>query len=52
VYESSFANYTNNTFSKATDTPVIDDIIIGSMDIYDDVIVQMRNDEGYKDDNL
>ena len=52
VYESSFANYTNNAFSKATDTPVIDDIIIGSMDVYDDVIVQMRNDEGYKDDNL
>ena len=44
VYESSFASY--------TDTPVIDDIIIGSMDIYDDVIVQMRNNEGYMDDNL
>lgn len=51
VYESNFANYTNNAFSKATDSPVIDDIIIGSMDIYDDVLVQMRNDEGYKDDN-
>ena len=51
-YESSYANYTNNAFSKARDTPVIDNIIIGSMDVYDDVIVQMRNDEGYKDDNL
>ena len=51
-YESSYANYTNNAFSKASDTPVIDNIIIGSMDVYDDVIVQMRYDEGYKDDNL
>jgi cupin superfamily acireductone dioxygenase involved in methionine salvage len=34
---------------EATETSVIDDIIIGSMDIYDDVIDQMRNDEGYKD---